>query len=189
MSFRRGGSFNRAVYPKDGEYTLDVNYTGSLNIDVVSQNDYDVMKHTSSTLYSGPADSVSFTVPEDSRVVYIGFNSPEGAHIEQASLSDGTPVKLKYKLLPGFIANRMQGLFANENMIQRTVFFADGMKLFREKPVLGNGLGSFSLLSAATDFYCQTKYVHNHYIQVLLITVSLVYSLCCLVGSLFCLKG
>lgn len=185
-----GGSFNRAVYPKGGEYTLDVNYTGSLNMDVVSQNDYDVMKHTSSTLYSGPADSVSFTVPEDSRVVYIGFNSPEGAHIEQASLSDGTPVKLKYKLLPGFIANRMQGLFANENMIQRTVFFADGMKLFRERPVLGNGLGSFeSLICGYQDFYYQTKYVHNHYIQVLLdngILGFIAYA-AVLLGSLFLL--
>jgi tetratricopeptide (TPR) repeat protein len=164
-----GGSFNRALYPKAGEYTLNISYTGTLNIDVISQNDYDVMKHTSSSIYNGPADTVRFTVPEDSRVIYIGFSSSEGAHIEKATLSDGTSVKLKYRLLPDFIANRLQGLRANENMIQRTVFFNDGMKLFKESPVLGNGMGSFeSLICGYQDFYYETKYVHNHYIQVLL---------------------
>ncbi len=54
-------------------------------------------------------------------------------------------------------------------MIQRTVFFSDGMKLFRNNPVFGNGMGSFeSLICGYQDFYYETKYVHNNYIQVLL---------------------
>jgi hypothetical protein len=127
------------------------------------------MKHTETSLYDGPVNGASFTVPEGSRVVYISFNTGGGAKIKKAVLSDGSSIKLKYLLLPDFIANRLQGLLANENMIQRTVFFADGMKLFRRNPVLGNGMGSFeSLVCGYQDFHYETKYVHNNYIQVLL---------------------
>ncbi len=164
-----GKSFRRSIYPAAGTYGLSADYTGDLTVSVVSQDDYDVMKHTETSLYSGPADGASFTVPEGSRVVYISFNTGGGAEIKKAVLSDGSSIKLKYILLPDFIANRLQGLLANENMIQRTVFFSDGMKLFRRSPVLGNGMGSFeSLVCGYQDFHYETKYVHNNYIQVLL---------------------
>ncbi len=167
--FAPGGVLRRSAYPDAGDMTLSCSYSGQLSVTVESQNAAETVMHTSTVLYQGDAASCAFTVPEGSRVVYFDFYSETGAELTEAVLSDGTRLKLDYKLLPSFIANRMQGLLANENAIQRTTFFADGMKLFRRSPVLGSGLGSFeSLCYGYQDFYYMTKYVHNHYIQVLL---------------------
>ncbi|MBP5167120.1 MAG: O-antigen ligase family protein [Oscillospiraceae bacterium] len=169
QDFAPGSVLRRSAYPDAGSYTLSCDHTGELNVTVESQNASETMMHTSTVLYYGSADSCAFTVPEDSLVVYFNFQSDTGAVLDSAVLSDGTKLKLNYRLLPSFIANRMQGLRANENAIQRTTFFADGMKLFRRSPLLGSGLGSFeSLCYGYQDFYYMTKYVHNHYIQVLL---------------------
>ena len=77
-------------------------------------------------------------------------------------------IHLNYPLMPKIIANRIQNLFANENMVQRTIFFQDGMKLFSKSPIIGRGLGGFENgVYSVQDFYYETKYTHNHYIQVL----------------------
>ncbi len=169
-----GEGLRRAAYPEPGAYTLTAESRGELLVTVESQNQRDTMMHTSSVLYEGAADQAAFQVPEDSLVVYFNLYAPAGAQVEELSYAGEAgsgEVPLGYKLLPGFIANRLQGLFANENAIQRTVFFADGMKLFRRGPLFGMGLGSFeTALKSVQSFYYETKYVHNHYIQTLLET-------------------
>ena len=169
-----GESLRRAEYPGAGEYTLNIQATGPVTVTIESQNQQETMMHTSTVLYSGSADGARFTVPEDSLVTYFNFRAKEGLTLSEASFTGEagtTALKLEYSLLPGFIANRLQGLFANENAIQRTVFFADGMKLFRRSPVLGLGLGAFESASPGVQsFYYETKYTHNHYVETLLTT-------------------
>ena len=107
-------------------------------------------------------------MPEDSTVVYLDLSAQDGAALERLSLSGGPSVKLGYRLLPGFAANRLQGLWANQNAIQRTEFFRDGLRIYAQSPVIGNGLGSVEgLVTSVQSFYYESKYVHNHYIQVL----------------------
>jgi hypothetical protein len=53
-------------------------------------------------------------------------------------------------------------------VIQRTVFFEDGLKIFRLSPLIGRGLGSFENgVKSVQSYYYETKYAHNHYIQAL----------------------
>lgn len=164
-----GGSLERSAYPQAGTHTLSVQATGDVSVKIISQNMSQVMMHTNTVLYEGDAQGAEFTVPEDSKVCYFTFSAGEGTTLSQASIDASQPLKLKYTLLPGFIANRLQGLWANQNAIQRTVFFQDGMKMFYNKPLTGNGVGSFSTgITSVQDFYYETNYVHNHYIQVLL---------------------
>ena len=106
--------------------------------------------------------------------MYFNFLADSNAEVERVTYT-GTAgsgsVPLEYRLLPDFIANRIQGIFANQNAIQRLVFFADGIKLFTQSPLLGQGIGSFeSAVFRVQSFYYETKYVHNHYIQTLLET-------------------
>ena len=102
-------------------------------------------------------------------MVYLNFQGGEGDRLESLSLSNGPRVKLGYLLFPGFIANRIQGLWANQNAIQRLAFFQDGLRIYAQSPIIGSGLGSFEgQLFSVQDFYYETTYVHNHYIQVLL---------------------
>lgn len=164
-----GEALQRSAYPAAGEHSLSIQASGDVEVTVISQNMSQVMMHTNTVLYQGSAQEAAFTVPEDSEVCYFTFTADAGTVLEEAKLSSGESLKLKYTLLPGFIANRLQGLFANQNAIQRTVFFRDGMKMFYQSPVVGNGVGSFGTgISSVQEFFYETKYIHNHYIQILL---------------------
>ena len=163
-----GEILRRSVYPSGGEYRLEGDWSGEVMVTVESQNDSQTIMHTSTMLYQGGLAEAVFTVPEDSKVVYLNFISPQGAVLDQVSLSGGEQVKLGYRFLPGFAANRIQGLWANQNAIQRTEFFRDGLRIWQKSPVIGNGLGSVEgLVTSVQQFYYESRYVHNHYIQLL----------------------
>ena len=165
-----GESLRRSIYPDPGSYTLTVESSAPVDVTIESQNRQDTMMHTSTVLYSGPAQGAAFAVPEDSLVVYFNFYAPTDTVIQSARCGEES-IKLGYQLIPGFVANRLQGLFANQNAIQRTVFFEDGLKLFRRSPIVGLGMGAFeNSLANVQSFRYVTRYTHNHYIQALLET-------------------
>lgn len=174
ISLSNGESIRRSVYPESGEYFVSVQGSGKVNVTVTTQNRQDTMMHTSTQLYEGELSAAAFTVPEDSLVVYMTLSAAEDAALEEVLLQKGSTtysVPLNYQLLPGFISNRLQGLFANQNAIQRTVFFEDGLKLFRRSPVIGLGMGAYENgIRSVQSFAYDTKYAHNHYIQVLVET-------------------
>ncbi len=188
VSLDAGGTLRRAAYPAAGEYTLSAEADGDLTVTVESQDRQQTMMHTSSVLYTGAADGASFTVPEDSLVVYFNFRAPEAVRVDAVRFegaSGSGSVPLGYKLLPGFMANRLQGLWANENAIQRFVFFSDGLKMFRKSPIIGLGIGAFeTYIRSVQSFLYDTRYAHNHYIQVLVETGIIGFTL--FVGLLVC---
>ena len=165
-----GDSLRRSAYPEAGAHVLNIEADGSVNVTVTSQTMAEVMMHKDTVIYEGPAENAKFTVPEGSEVCYFNFSAEAGTTISEASLDGGAEtIKLNYTLLPGFAANRLQGLWANQNAIQRTVFFEDGMKMFAQSPILGNGLGSFETgATSVQEFFYESRYIHNHYIQLLL---------------------
>lgn len=171
ITLAAGDGLRRSAYPEPGTYTLSIQADQELQVSIESQNQQDTMMHTSTVIYSGSAENAEFVVPDDSIVVYFNFSASQDTHFEAATYqgaSGSGSIKLSYRLLPGFIANRMQGLFANQNAIQRTVFFEDGLKLFQRSPIIGLGIGAVenSIFSVQTFNY-ETKYIHNHYIQTL----------------------
>jgi len=163
-------SLRRSAYPEAGAHVLNIEADGDVDVTIISQTMAEVMMHKNTEVYSGPAHNAKFTVPEGSEVCYFYFSAEAGTTISEAGLDGGAEtIKLKYTLLPGFAANRLQGLWANQNAIQRTVFFEDGMKMFAQSPILGNGLGSFETgATSVQEFFYESRYIHNHYIQVLL---------------------
>lgn len=170
ISLQAGEYLRRSAYLEAGDYTLSVSASETMNLLIESQTREETFQHIDTVLYRGDTTEVAFTVPEDSIVVYFRFHSPDTAvSITEATLSSGETLNLRYILLPGFVSTRLQGLFANENLNQRLVFFGDGMKLFWENPLFGSGMGAFAgNIFRVQEFYYETLYVHNHYIQVLL---------------------
>lgn len=165
VSLEAGQELSRAAYLAPGSYTVTAEGTDPA-VTVYSQNDAELMMHTRTVLYEGTLSGADFSVPADSKVVWFVF-SGEG-ELSGVTLSDGTSLKLGYKLLPGFAANRLQGLRANQNFIQRLVFFRDGIALWKQSPLLGFGLAAVEgRLTQVQSFYYETKYIHNHFIQVL----------------------
>lgn len=167
-SIAGGAPLNRAEYLSAGEYKLSLEAEGGVDVTIYSQNRQELMMHKNTLLYQGSAVDAVFTVPENAEVTWFSFTTPDSARISSALLSDGTKLKLTYTLMPAFAANRLQGLFANQNFIQRLVFFEDGMKLFLKNPIFGGGLGAVEGgLTSVQDFYYESVYIHNHFIQVL----------------------
>lgn len=180
-----GETLERAADLPTGAYTCAMEADGSTLVQIVSKNQKDLIMHTESVLYEGAADGASFTVPEDSEIVWFRFSAPEGASISSAVYSGSAEgsLKLGYKLLPGFIANRLQGLWANQNAVQRAQFWRDGLKLWRQHPIFGDGLGSMEVgLYSVADFHYESKYAHNHYVQTMMDTGLA--GLACFVGIL-----
>ncbi len=159
------GTLSRAVYPDGGSYT--VSYDGvDAQVLIYSQDQSQLMMHTNTPLYEGPLSAAAFTVPEESKVVWFVLQGD--GELRSVALSDGTELPLGYKLLPAFAANRLQGLWANQNFIQRLVFFQDGLRLWQESPLLGWGIGGVEgQLTAVQRFYYESKYIHNQFIQIM----------------------
>lgn len=159
----------RSSYLKEGEYSLEINADEELFLVIESQSREETVRHTRTILYEGSGTNINFMVPTDSIVAHFTFYSEEKMNLLSATLSNGSELNLNYILLPEFISFRLQGVLANENFIQRFIFFQDGLKLFMLSPILGLGMGSFeSGLFRTQSFYYETKYAHNHYIQILL---------------------
>ena len=157
---------SRAVYPAPGDYTVSVEGAIDPQVRIYTQNEAQLMMHQETTLYKGVLSEAVFTVPEDSRVVWFVLSGD--GDLDAVTLSDGTELPLGYKLLPAFAANRLQGLKANQNFIQRLVFFEDGMKLWKKSPIIGWGIGGVEgQLTSVQSFYYESKYIHNHFIQIL----------------------
>ena len=170
ITLEPGESVKRSAYLEPGEYTLEIKLDGAASVTIYSQNRQETIMHTNTKLYRGNVKKASFEVPEDSKVVYFSFSSKKGATIKSAS-AGGEKIPLHYKLIPSFIANRLQGLRANQNAMMRLAHFEDGMKLFKRSPIVGLGMGSFeNAIKSVQGFYYETKYAHNHYIQALLDT-------------------
>lgn len=178
----------RAAYLDAGEYKVNASFSPNevamsadttSTVRITTQNMTDLKVHTSTELYNGPLNDAAFSVPEDSKIVKFYFiGSASGNTINEvtyAPINNHTTssnktgsIKLDYKLLPAIAANRIQDLGANENSVQRIVFFEDGMKLFKQSPIIGHGLSGYEEgVSSVQNFFYETKYVHNHYIQAL----------------------
>ncbi|MCI9169711.1 MAG: O-antigen ligase family protein [Lawsonibacter sp.] len=173
-SLEPGEYLFRSIYPEPGEYTVDIQADGPVSVQIYCYDKEGIVLERSTALYRGVALEAKFTVPERSEVVYFRMTSDQPVNIDRISCSsveETIEVPLRYRLLPGFMANRIQGLFANHSVMERLVFFEDGMKLFKKSPVIGLGLGAFeSGLKSVQSYYYETKYLHNHYLQTLLDT-------------------
>lgn len=174
ISLEPGNYLYRSMYPEPGEYTMDIQADGPVNVWIYCYDKVGIIMNRPTELYIRLESEAEFTVPEGSKVVYFWITTEQTINIEELNClgAGGTvEIPLQYKLLPGFVANRIQGLFANHSVMERLVFFEDGMKLFKRSPVIGLGLGAFENgVKNVQSYDYETKYVHNHYIQALVDT-------------------
>ncbi|MGE4354198.1 MAG: hypothetical protein AB7D36_08960 [Oscillospiraceae bacterium] len=174
-SLSAGGMFRRAAALEPGAYsisvTLDDPESGvSVEIDSMSYAQAALKEITTlktSAVRSG--ETLEFEVPESSAAVFFRFSASADIQIESAEITGADtakPLPLRYRLLPEFIVNRLQGLWVNDNAIQRLIFFRDGIRLGMTSPVIGLGGGAFGGgLYGVADYQYETKHTHNEYIQ------------------------
>ncbi len=165
-----GGRLQRGARPGAGEHTMTVQADGAVDVRVVSKSMEQIMAQSGGTeIYSGTADGAVFTVPDDSYACDLYFTAEKGVTLSRAAI-DGKEIALRYKLFPPFVASRIQtGMSTGSSTILRLILARDGLRLWRLSPVIGNGVGAFETgISRVQDFKFDTRYVHNHYVQILL---------------------
>lgn len=168
-TYEKNGTFSRSAYLEPGEHHITLEADGPVGIVVTGQTKAQLATAQSSFVAAKHPreEDLTITVAQDSAVTHLKFFGFKGRTIHSLTI-DGEELPLKYRLLPEHMANRLQSLFASQNAAQRLVFWQDGMKLFRESPLLGQGLGCFeSSACRVQSYYYETKYVHSHYIQLL----------------------
>lgn len=165
-----GDEIYRSMYLEAGDHAIRIETDDEVRMLIYTQNKLQVMQHTETRLYNDiPAGEIAFAVPEDAEICYFRFTAEPGAVLHTAVVDGQQELSLHYKLLPGFIANRIQNLTVTNSQLQRGLYREDGIKLFRLAPVAGNGVGAFETgITAVQDYPYESKYVHNHYIQILL---------------------
>lgn len=165
-----GTQLTRSVSLSPGEHTMQIEADEGVTVQIYSQDTMEIIAGSSTPLYHDAANgTVRFTVPEDSETVQITFWGQPGLTVYRAMLDGGTELPLGYKLLPGFAATRLQTMGASSSPIIRAMYRQDSLRLWRLSPVVGNGVGAFETgVTSVQDYPYETKYVHQHYLQVLL---------------------
>ena len=167
-----GETVSRSVKAPAGTYTLSGDWDGAPQVTVTTQTRFQRIQNTgaSDTVYAGPLEGASFTLPEDDLHVVLHLSYPEGGGTVRAlALSDGTEVPLGYPLLPAFVADRLQDdLFTSSSFTLRVQFMADALTLFGQSPLIGHGLSSTQgLYTAVQPFHYESLYVHSHLLQIM----------------------
>lgn len=169
--FQTEESILRSANLPAGEYTLSAegNFGESCQIYIYKTSNIETLTGKSTTLYTGLLKDAAFAVPEDSDRVFFRISGAEGDILQSLTLSDGTEIPLDYMLLPEAIAVRLhRGVFSDNSYLLRVQFMKDSWVLFKQSPLIGNGLGSSdNLYPAVQPFYYQSRYVHNHVLQIM----------------------
>lgn len=165
------GSFiDRSARLSAGEHTIQIEADGEVTLDIFTRNRLELLNMTQTGIYDGSAEgTVYFTVPEGSEITFVRMDAAEGVTVRSALIDETRALPLRYKLLPGFAAERIQYIGASTSEEQRATFREDALKLWRLSPIIGNGVGAFETgVTAVQDYPYETRYVHNHYLQLLL---------------------
>lgn len=188
-TFDESGYMSRTIQLEPGTYTVSGDWDGDLRVNILAQSEMDMLRRTGggTSLYSGHLDDAAFTLTGDEFRVSLLIWGEGGQTVRALTFSDGTKVALDHPLLPSFVADRLQDdLLTSNSFLQRLEFFKDGWTLFRRAPLLGSGLGSTEgLLTSVQSYYYESKYVHNHVLQVMddMGLVGLAAFLCLMLGS------
>ncbi len=176
-SLDAGGTFRRAAALSSGEYSLELTLDGAqedspVTVEISSMSYAEAALKEKTVLASGKlrsGEKLVFQVPEGSAAVFFQMTADGALTVTEAAVTGGNTVRrlpLRYLLVPEFIVNRLQGIWVNDNAIQRFIFFRDGLRLAKLSPVLGRGGGAFEgELFGVADYYYETRHVHNEFIQ------------------------
>lgn len=166
-----GSALERSLSLSVGEHTVQFDADEGVHVRIYTRSREQVMLSSNTQLYLGAAEpELTITVPEDAELCYFYFwTEREGAELRRAVLDGAVELPLRYRLLPDFVANRIQSLTMNSSTLQRQVYREDALKLWRLSPIVGSGVGAFETgVTSVQDFPYETKYVHQHYLQILL---------------------
>jgi len=121
-----------------------------------------------------PVSEIKFrTLDNSKRIAVIFANQFSGteAVFEKAVLTDPSgktvEIPLKFKYIPENLYSRIQDINPfTKNVSERNIFYLDGLKIFKDYPILGAGGGAWeTLYFMYQSFLYWTTEAHNFYLQ------------------------
>lgn len=165
-----GGWLDRTVRLDAGGHTLTVEADGALQYTIETQSRQQIMSGDQGVVSKGAVEGpITFVLPDDTEACRIILSGEAGVTVTSAVIDGTRKLPLHYKLLPDFAANRIQRIALSNSQVERAVYREDAIKLFARSPIVGHGVGAFETgITSVQSFPYETKYVHNHYLQILL---------------------
>ena len=169
-SYTFGMAIYRSARLNAGEHTITVEADGEVWLTIFSRDRLELLNMTQTGLYDGPAEgAVAFEVPEGSKITVVRMSAAEGVTVRGAVIDGEQALPLGPKLLAGFASERIQYVGASTSEEQRATFREDALKLWQLSPIVGSGVGAFETgVTRVQDYPYETRYVHQHYLQILL---------------------
>ena len=165
-----GSELYRSAQLDAGEHTIQVEADGVVSLNIYTQNAVQMMSSSSTDIYNATVEGeVSFTVTDKDAKTFFVFSAEPGVTVSRAVIDGTEELPLRYKLLPGFAAYRVQSFGMNISTMLREMFWGDAVKLWKLSPIVGSGVGAFETgVTRVQDYPYETRYVHQHYLQILL---------------------
>lgn len=167
-------NLHKRFYPGAGSCEITLQVDGAAQIQVNSASQPEILRETSTQLLNVPYEgTVTVEIPENTMEVQLNIWPQNGGtvtvhKIQYTGTEHSGELVPGYRWIPKDILQRLQGLTTNHSAMQRMVFMQDGLKLWKQTPLQGRGLGGFENgVSSVQNFYYETKYAHNHYVQLL----------------------
>ena len=164
----------KRFFPGTGACEITLQLDGEARLLITSATQAEILTQSATTLSNEPYEgAVSVQIPENAVEVQLSIQPLEQGTVTVCGIAyTGTEhsgeLAPGYRWIPDEIVQRLQSLSTNHSAMQRTVFMQDGLKLWKQSPVIGRGLGGFENgISSVQNFYYETKYAHNHYVQLL----------------------
>ena len=165
-----GPELYRSEQLSAGEHTIQVEADGAVTVRIYTQNAVQMMSSSSTELYNDVAEgTITITVPEEDVKTFFRLLAEPQVTVRRVLIDGSAELPLRYKLLPGFAAVRVQSFGMNNSTILREMFWGDAVKLWKLSPIVGSGVGAFETgVTRVQDYPYETRYVHQHYLQILL---------------------
>lgn len=165
-----GAFIDRSARLSAGEHTIQIEADGEVTGWIYSWDTLGMLTGERTSLHYGKGEQeVTIHVPEGSEICGFNFSAEPGVTIYRAVIDGVQEIPLNFRLLPGFAANRLQTISASSSPIIRAMYRQDALRLWRFSPVVGNGVGAFETgVTRVQDYPYETRYVHQHYLQILL---------------------
>ena len=163
-----GPELYRSAQLDAGEHTVQLEADGEVKVRLYTQNAVQMMGNSGTELHNGAVEGmISFAVSDEDAKTFFELSAEPGVTVRRV-LIDGS-MELRYKLLPGFAAVRVQSFGMNNSTILREMFWGDAVKLWKLSPIVGSGVGAFETgVTRVQDYPYETRYAHQHYLQILL---------------------
>lgn len=160
--------------PAAGTCEITLQAEGEAHLTISTTNEAQILMGESTTLFSDVyTEPVTLELAEDVIEVQVQIKNLTDSvlvvnSIFYAGSEKSGEIPAGYRWLPDEILTRLQSLTTNHSAMQRLVFMRDGLAMWKQTPIFGRGLGGFEngLASVQSHFY-ETKYAHNHYVQLL----------------------